>query len=78
MLPSGARDPSYITSQGTHFLNMPHLRSVKGGSTMEGCLFLHLKSAVKWQGNINEMGQNSENEFMNEQMDELQRKERVR
>lgn len=54
----GARDPSYITSQGTHFLNMPHLRSVKGGSTMEGWFFLHLKSAVKWQGNINEMGQN--------------------
>jgi len=39
----GARGPSYITSQGTHFLNVPHLRSVKGSSTMEGCLFLYLK-----------------------------------
>ncbi len=45
---------------------------------MEGWLFIHLKSVVKWQGNINEMGQNSENEFMNEQMNELHRKERIR
>lgn len=65
----GARDPSYITSQSTHFLKVPHLRSVKGGSTMERWLFLFLKSAVKWQGNINEMGQNRENELMNKQMD---------
>lgn len=78
MSPPGARDPSYITSHNTHFLNVTHLRSVKGGSTMEGWLFLYLKSAVKWQGNINEMGQNSENEFMNEQLYGLQRKERIR
>lgn len=36
---------------------------------MERWLFLFLKSAVKWQGNINEMGQNRENELMNKQMD---------
>jgi len=50
----GARGPSYITSQGTHFLNVPHLRSVKGSSTMEGCLFLYLKK-VQWNGRVTSM-----------------------
>lgn len=79
--PPRARDPSYITSQSTHFLNVPHLWSVKGGSTVERWLILYLKSAVKWQGNINEMKQNRENELMNkmnEWIDELKRKKRVR
>lgn len=44
----------YITSQSTHFLNMPHLGSIKRGSSMEGRLGLHLQSAVRWQGDSNE------------------------
>lgn len=45
---------SYITSQSTHFLNMPDLGSIIRGSSMEGRLGLHLQSAVRWQGDSNE------------------------
>lgn len=31
---------------------------------MEGWLVLHLKSAVRWQGNINKDGQNRGNELI--------------
>lgn len=44
----------YITSQSTHFLNMPHLGSIIRGSSMEGRFGLHLQSAVRWQGDSNE------------------------
>lgn len=44
----------YITSQSIDFLNMPHLGSIKRGSSMEGRLGLHLQSAVRWQGDSNE------------------------
>lgn len=45
---------SYITSQSTHFLNMPHHGSIIRGSSMEGRRSLHLQSAARWQGDSNE------------------------
>lgn len=41
-------EPPYITSHGTHFLNVAHLGGIIGSSSMEGGLGLHLQSAVRW------------------------------
>lgn len=42
-------EPPYITSQGTHFLNVAHLGGIIGSCSMEGGLGLHLQSAVRWR-----------------------------
>lgn len=46
-LPRGLRAPPYITSEGTHFLNVAHHGGVNGGDSVEAWFILHLQSAVR-------------------------------